>query len=244
MIFKRLSIAALCAVYLAAPAFADVETYLNGFCDAQDFDTHQCACAKTTFTTETAQRELTPEQRAMAALFLGQPGLDVMVFAEAMQTIDRSVMPSVIPVVGQLQAPIYQTCVEVDANTFTVEETKTKERYLQACIFMSGQDAEEKALCSCQADAFAQQYDDETFLLITETLEVEASGESGDMDPLEYLMLNKRGMSQAQAMDFMMVNQGLFMEAPMILMSCAQDVTGTDMNLKALMQGVIQHDTQ
>ena len=244
MIFKRLSIAALFACSLTAPALANIETYLNGFCDAQDFNTEQCACTKTIFEVEAARRELTPEQREMTALFLGQTGLDMMVFANAMQSMDRNLMPSVIPVVGQLQAPIYQTCIEVDSETFTVEETKTKERYLQACIFMSGQDAEEKELCSCQANSFASKYDDETFLLITETLEIEASGESGDKDPFEYLMMDKRGLSQEQAMDFMMENRGLMMEAPMIMMSCAQEVTGTEVDLKALMQGVMQNETQ
>lgn len=244
MIFKRLFIAVICTWSLATAALANIETYLNGYCETQDFNAEQCACTKTTFEVEAALLELTPEQKEMTALFLGQTGLDMMVFADAMQSMKRELMPSVIPVVGHLQAPIYQTCIEVDAETFTVEETKTKERYLQACIFTSGQGTEEKELCSCQANSFASKYDDETFLLITETLEIEASGESGDKDPFEYLMMDKRGLSQEQAMDFMMENQGLMMEAPMIMMSCAQEVTGTEVDLKALMQGVMQNETQ
>lgn len=239
MIFKRLIVSALCAMSFAASAAADIETYLNGFCDAQDFDTEQCACTKTTFEVESALRELTSEQRAMAALFLGQTGLDVMVFAEAMQSMNPDLMPSVIPVIEELQAPIYQTCIEVDANTFTATEADIGERYLQACTFMTGQAEEDKALCACQRDAFAGQFDDETFLLMTELAEIEAGGLAGDQDPLEYLLKEQRGLSNEEATDLLMANQGVMMSAPAIILNCAQDVMGLDSDLKGLLEGVM-----
>lgn len=236
---KRISFAILGALALATPALAEIDSFLNGFCDANTFDTEQCACTKTVFADEISKRDLNAEEAEMTALFLGQTGLDMMVFAEAMQTIDRTNMPKIIPIVGQMQAPIYQTCVEVDANSYTATETEVAERYLQACIFMSGQDEEEKQMCACQRDAIASQFDDDTFLLITELTEVEASGSYGDMDPMEYVLKEQRGLTNDEATDLLLANQGAMVAVPAIMLSCAQEVMDLDVDLEGLMNGMI-----
>jgi hypothetical protein len=239
MLLNRLSLSTLISLSLAATASADIDKYLDGFCDANSFNTEQCACSKTVFSNETAGLGLGAEEAAMAALFLGQTGLEMTVFANAMQNIDRAAIPKIIPIVGQLETPIYQACVDVNANTSTATETATGERFLQACIFNSGQDEEEKRLCVCQRDAFASQFDDETFLLLTELMEVENSGQAGDQDPLEYVLREQRGLSEDEANDILMSNRGAMMSIPPVILSCAQQVMGLNLDLENMMKGMM-----
>ncbi|MBO9478194.1 hypothetical protein J7382_11670 [Shimia sp. R11_0] len=216
---------------LATPVLADTyRSSLDYFCQDQGYEGTACICAQEAFFAKATELGLSDDAAQMAALMVGQPRMDPLVFTSRLQEMDRSLMVDAIPATSQLVIHAEQSCRAVqDPQFISIDGNRSpKERFLQACGFMTGGEAEEMAICDCQADAYASRFDDETFHLITELTEIEASGEAGAQDPMEYLLTEKRGLSSDEANQFLGKHRATMMLIVPISFECASAELGAE----------------
>lgn len=225
---------ALCGGVLTTPVFADTfASPLDYFCEDQGYEGAACICAQEAFFAKATELGLTDDTAQMAALMAGQPRMDPLEFTSRFQAMDRNLMVDAIPASSKLIIHAQQSCSAVQKPEFmSIDGLRSlKERFLQACKFMTGGEAEEMAICDCQAEAYASRFDDEAFILITEMTEIEASGEAGDQDPMEHLLTEKRSMSSDDAAKFLSEHRTTMMQMVPISIECARADLGAEIDL-------------
>jgi hypothetical protein len=222
---------ALCGGVWAAPVLADTyASSLDYYCKDQGYEGAACICAQEAFFEKATELGLSDEAAQMAALMVAQPAMDPLEFASRFQPMDRNLMVDAIPATSQLTVHVEKSCSAVQEPEFvSIDGNRSlTERFVQACHFMTGGEDEEIAICDCQADAYASSFDEEAFLLITEMTEIEASGEAGSQDPVEYLLTQKRGLSADEANQFLNTHRATMMQIVPISLECATSQLGAE----------------
>lgn len=228
---SKTTVLALCGGVLATPILADTyATSLDFYCKDQGYEGAACICAQEAFFDKATELGLSDDVTQMAALMVAQPAMNPIEFATRFQAMDRSLMVDAIPATSQLMVHADKTCSAVEEPKFVSSDGNASltERFLQACNFTTGGEAEEMAICDCQSKAYSSRFDAEAFQLITEMTEIEASGEAGSQDPVEYLLTEKRGMSSDAANQFLSQHRSTLMQLVPISFECASAELGAE----------------
>lgn len=200
----------------------DVETFLTGYCKAEELDDAQCDCVQTTFAEQTAK--MAPDETLAAAFFMGQAGLTPQQMMTALQSIDQTQLQTVLFKLDPVFTAVEETCAKpAEAAVAGLDLSGTpRERMIALCE----QGMEFPNVCDCMADQMLEKMGPQVFEFLVDIRTAEAMGaEDGFAKAAE-----DRGLTKEEAEQALQQMSGPIMSSAGAIMSCMPEEMQQMMN--------------